>query len=312
MTVRPKILIVDDKPENLFALEKTLQKLEVEIFQAKSGNEALGLSLEHEFCLAIVDVQMPEMDGYEFVELLRGNEITAELPVIFVSAIFSDEYHHRKGYDSGAVDFMSKPYIPEIMISKVRVFIELYNHRMKLQDALDELNHANLMLTRRTHQLEIINKIGQQVTSTLDLKTLLPQVAQLIQAQFGFTMVGIWLADNARQQIVLEASTKNHLSSEVSVPMDHKGLVAQSCSKGKVILENKASTNPYFVPTHGLQMVGSELALPLKIQNEILGVLDVQSERPQVFVEEDTTVLETLTAQIVIAIRNARLYSQAK
>src|SRR5205085_2497869 len=103
MADKPKILIVDDKPNNLFALEKTLQKMPVEVFQALSGNEALNLVLEHKFALAIVDVQMPEMDGYELVELLRTNIATASMPVIFVSAIFSDEYHHRKGYDSGAV-----------------------------------------------------------------------------------------------------------------------------------------------------------------------------------------------------------------
>ena len=104
-----KVLILDDKPQNLFALEKLLSKLEVEVVQTTSGVEALGLTLEHEFCLAIVDVQMPEMNGYEFLELLRGNPSTASLPVIFISAIYSDEYHHRKGYDAGAVDFQSLP-----------------------------------------------------------------------------------------------------------------------------------------------------------------------------------------------------------
>ena len=115
----PKILTVDDKPQNLFALEKLLIKLEVEVFQANSGFDALSLTLEHDFCLAIVDVQMPQMDGYELVELLRSNSNTASLPVIFVSAIYSDEYHHRKGYDAGAVDFLSKPFVPEILLSKV-------------------------------------------------------------------------------------------------------------------------------------------------------------------------------------------------
>ncbi|HBY07831.1 MAG TPA: hypothetical protein DEH22_08645, partial [Chloroflexi bacterium] len=73
------------------------------LITATSGNDALLLTLDHEFCLAIVDVQMPNMDGYELVELLHGNRRTAQVPVIFVSAIFSDEYHHRKGYDVGAV-----------------------------------------------------------------------------------------------------------------------------------------------------------------------------------------------------------------
>jgi DNA-binding response OmpR family regulator len=312
MTDKTKILIVDDKQENLFALAKTLQKLDVEVLQAKSGNEALGLTLEHEFCMAIVDVQMPEMDGYELVDLLRGNDATASLPVIFVSAIFSDEYHHRKGYDSGAVDFMSKPFIPEILLSKVKVFIELYNQRMKLQNTVDELNHANLMLTRRTRQLETSNKIGQQVTSILDLKQLLPQVIKIIQAQFNYTMVGIWLADDSRENITLAASTLLQNLEGMIIPIDHKGLVAQSCRNGTVVLENKASTNPLYVPTKGMQLVGSELALPLKIQSEILGVLDVQSERPQAFVPEDVFALENLTSQIVIAIRNARSYLKLK
>ena len=312
MADKPKILIVDDKQENLFALDKTLQKLDVEVLQARSGNEALGLTLEHEFCMAIVDVQMPEMDGYELVELLRGNDATASLPVIFVSAIFSDEYHHRKGYDSGAVDFMSKPFIPEIMISKVKVFIELYNQRIKLQNAVDELNHANRQLTRRTRQLETSNKIGQQVTSILDLKQLLPQVIKIIQTQFNYTMVGIWLADDARENVILAASTMSQDLEGTTIPISHKGLVAQSCSVGNVLMENKASTNPLFVSTKGMSIVGSELALPLKIHNEILGVLDIQSERPQAFVPEDVSALENLTPQIVIAIRNARSYSKLK
>src|SRR5512145_2261838 len=125
----PKILIVDDRPENLYALEKLLKVLDVKVVQALSGAEALNLTLEQDFCVAIVDIQMPEMDGYELVELLRSNEGTNTLPVIFVSAIFSDEYHHRKAYEAGAVDFMSKPFVPEILLSKVKVFIELYQQR---------------------------------------------------------------------------------------------------------------------------------------------------------------------------------------
>jgi putative two-component system response regulator len=83
--------------------------------------------------VAIVDVQMPGMNGYELAELLRGNQSTSRLPIIFLSAMYSDEYHHRKGYDAGAVDFLSKPYIPEILISKIRVFINLYEQRLQLE-----------------------------------------------------------------------------------------------------------------------------------------------------------------------------------
>jgi len=149
---RPKILTVDDKPHNLYVLKRLLATLEVEIFQATSGLEALSLTLEHDFCLAIVDVQMPEMDGYELVELWRGNPDTASLPVIFVSAIYSDEYHHRKGYDAGAVDFMSKPFVGEILLSKARVFLDLYHQRVRLEELVGQLNAKNEALEVEINQ----------------------------------------------------------------------------------------------------------------------------------------------------------------
>jgi CheY-like chemotaxis protein len=143
---KAKVLIVDDKPENLYALSKLLKNLEVEVYQALSGPEALNLVLAHDFCVAVVDIQMPGMDGYELVELLRSNEGTATLPVIFVSAIFSDEYHHRKGYEAGAVDFMSKPFTPQILLSKIKIFMDLYQQRRAVQQ-------ANVVLAKRAIQL---------------------------------------------------------------------------------------------------------------------------------------------------------------
>jgi putative two-component system response regulator len=155
-----KILMVDDREENLYALEKILNEIpNVLSIQSNNGNDALMHTLEHDFCLAIVDVQMPEMDGYELVELLRGNQKTAQLPVIFVSAIFSDEFHHRKGYDVGAVDFLSKPFNPQILLSKVRVFISLYEQRLQLEDWSKSLEK---LVEQRTAQL------AQAYESTLE------------------------------------------------------------------------------------------------------------------------------------------------
>jgi signal transduction histidine kinase len=153
-TPRPQILIVDDRPENLFALQKILKSLEVDVFQASSGNDALGLALEHDFFAAILDVQMPGMDGYELAELLRGNPATAALPILFVSAVFSDEYHHRKAYDVGAVDFLSKPFVPEILLSKVKVFMALYQQRRALEKFIADLNRANAQLELTNRELE--------------------------------------------------------------------------------------------------------------------------------------------------------------
>lgn len=157
MTAPSSILIVDDRLENLFALTKLLQKLEVEVYEAESGVEALNLALNLDFCVAIIDIQMPDMDGYELVELLRSNKVTATLPVIFVSAVYSDEYHHRKGYETGAVDFLSKPFVPEILLSKVQVFIDLHKQRHALEQAnltLAKLNaDKNKFLSIISHDL---------------------------------------------------------------------------------------------------------------------------------------------------------------
>ena len=331
MSDKPKILIVDDVPQNLFALEKILRKLDVDVFQASSGNDALGLVLEHEFALAIVDVQMPQMDGYELVELLRANTATASLPVIFVSAIYSDEYHHRKGYDSGAVDFMSKPFIPDILLSKVRVFIDLYEKRRELQNMVDELNsvnatlsqrtalletstnqlqRANSALSRRTALLETSVKIGQQITSILDLKELLSVVTGIIQMQFNYSWVSIWLLSEDRTSLILEARTKNIAEVGTFIPSEHKGLAGQVCRTGETAMNNNAGKDANFVTTPGLAIVFSELSIPLKFSDKTMGALDIQSERLEAFNPDDVAALQLLCTQISVAVHNARLYTQ--
>jgi two-component system, sporulation sensor kinase E len=132
-----KILIVDDRPENLLALERLLQDTGAQVIRATSGNEALKATLHHDFALAILDVQMPEMDGYELAEYLRGGENTRNLPIIFLTAVYADEHHVFKGYAAGAVDFVTKPYSPEIMLAKVRVFLELDRQRRELIEKVE-------------------------------------------------------------------------------------------------------------------------------------------------------------------------------
>jgi signal transduction histidine kinase/DNA-binding response OmpR family regulator len=310
MSIRPKILIVDDKPENLYALEKTLQKIDVQVFKAHSGNDALALTLDHDFCAAIVDVQMPEMDGYELVELMRGSDVTANLPVIFVSAIFSDEYHHRKGYDAGAVDFLSKPFVPEILLSKVRVFMDLYERRSELQTAVEQLNHSNAVLARRAMQLEISSKVGQQITSILDVDTLLSQVVRVIESGFGYSQVTVWLADEMALGSVVQAGDgKASLVDVDEVKPD--GIVHQVLTHGRNYLTNDAQHDPLApLSSSSLRMLGSRLVLPLKAQNKILGALDIQSERRSAFANDDMTVLQIISDQVAVALRNASLYSQ--
>jgi len=128
-----KILIVDDRPENLYAMNDLLKHEEAEIYTAKSGNEALALMLRHEFAVVLLDVMMPEMDGFETAELIRSNDDTKDTPIIFLTAINKEDSHIFRGYASGAVDYIFKPFEPDILKSKVRVFIKLYRMMIERQ-----------------------------------------------------------------------------------------------------------------------------------------------------------------------------------
>jgi len=142
MQGQPKILIVDDKLPNLIALETVLKNSDVEFVRALSGNDALALTLKHEFALAIIDIQMPDMDGYETVEFIQNDPNIAYFPVIFVSAIHKDEFYVVKGIETGAVDFISKPIVPSILRGKVKVFLDLYEHKKQLETSNIELQKA--------------------------------------------------------------------------------------------------------------------------------------------------------------------------
>ena len=137
------ILIVDDMPNNLFALEKVLNTLDdVTVIKASSGQEALGLTLHYNFALAILDVQMPEMDGYELANYLLGDPSTCRIPIIFLTAAFADEQHSFKGYERGAVDYIVKPFNQTIFLSKVKVFLELARYRISLERTIEERTSA--------------------------------------------------------------------------------------------------------------------------------------------------------------------------
>lgn len=136
------ILIVDDRPENLLALESILDRPELSIIKAKSGNEALGLLLEHDFALVLLDVQMPEMDGFETAELMRVRERTRTIPIIFVTAISKEEKHIFKGYEAGAVDYLFKPIDSHILINKVNVFLDLYRQKHTLEKTMEHLRQT--------------------------------------------------------------------------------------------------------------------------------------------------------------------------
>ncbi|HUD41953.1 MAG TPA: diguanylate cyclase [Dokdonella sp.] len=148
MNGKPKILSVDDTPANLMAVRTLLARFDVEVIEARSGNEALAATLDHEFALILLDVSMPDMSGFEVANLLAQEPSTRETPIIFVSATYADEVHRLQGYHSGAVDYITKPLDERVLRSKVQVFLDLYKRGTMLKRALSQLAERNAQLER--------------------------------------------------------------------------------------------------------------------------------------------------------------------
>lgn len=139
MKMPVKFLLVDDLPQNLLSLEALLRRDDLMLLKARSGDEALELLLQHDVALALIDVQMPGLNGFELAELMRGNERTRHIPIIFVTAGAHSAERRFQGYEAGAVDFIQKPIEPDILRSKTEVFFELYRQRQLLAEQRDVL-----------------------------------------------------------------------------------------------------------------------------------------------------------------------------
>jgi len=154
---RVQILLVDDRAENLLALEAILEPLSQQLTRANSGPEALRKVLETEFAAILLDVQMPGMNGFEVAEIIKSRERSRTIPIIFLSAISKEDAYVFKGYSMGAVDYVFKPFNPDVLRSKVSVFVDLYMKQRQIQqqgDLLRESQKRELELEHRTSLLE--------------------------------------------------------------------------------------------------------------------------------------------------------------
>ena len=142
MNLKPKILIVDDNVSNIIVIEELLCDLDVELVRARSGLEAIEKTRQHDFALILMDVQMPGMDGFECVEIIRQDAKNLLLPIIYITAIYNENYYRTKGIKTGAVDFIAKPIIPDLFIGKVTLFVNLYKQRIVLEQEIQRRKEA--------------------------------------------------------------------------------------------------------------------------------------------------------------------------
>lgn len=134
------LLLVDDRPENLIALEAILEAPDRRLLKAVNGTEALTMALKNDLSLILLDVQMPDMDGFEVADLLRRNAKTKQVPLIFCTALSKEKKYIARGFDSGAADYLFKPIDPDLLTAKVRVFLELDLQKRKLQHTLTQMH----------------------------------------------------------------------------------------------------------------------------------------------------------------------------
>ena len=187
---KAKILLVDDEPKSLFALQELLSTLGQNLMVAQSGEEALRLALRNDFAVILLDVRMPGIDGFETARLIRSRDRSKSTPIIFLTAAADEMTSMFRGYEVGAVDYLMKPVIPEVLKSKVAVFVELFRKTERLRESEDKLRRlaAHLISIREEERAHIAREIHDELGQVLT----------------GLKMEVTWLAKRLHEQPLLD------------------------------------------------------------------------------------------------------------
>jgi signal transduction histidine kinase/DNA-binding response OmpR family regulator len=321
------ILIVDDLPEKILVLESILEELGENVITARSGEQALGRVLEHEFAVILLDIIMPGMDGYETAQLIRCRKKSAHTPIIFVTA-FADELHTAQGYQLGVVDYILTPVVPEVLRSKVRVFVELSRMTQQARRQADEqvalareqaARVAAEEATRRSAFLAeaskaLANSLEPEATTRGLVRTVIPFLADFAAVALADARGDVGRAEFAWR----DAGGALHEKHGCALDEAFGGLstaVEQAIASGRpevlpghVEGVNRVRRGPLPRPWW-VDALGPTLVLPLLARGRTLGVLALARESGGPSYERsDRTLADELAGRAAIALDNARLH----
>jgi signal transduction histidine kinase/DNA-binding response OmpR family regulator len=331
---KTNILIVDDLPEKVLVLSSILEELGENIVSAQSGREALRHLLDCEFAVILLDINMPDMDGFETATLIRQRKRTAHTPIIFITA-FSDEMHAARGYSLGAVDYILSPVVPEVLRTKVRVFVDLFRMREQVKRqadqrvALAQEQAARAAAEEANRRSRFLAEASTVLASSLDPEATLPELARLLVPFLGDLSV-ITLVDDDANRTDTELAWQSSASGPCAVSVrDYRTLPTPlALTLERVVVSGKmevlADLDPNLAPVAALENASAEtmanekqppfavrsgLVLPLVARDRTLGVLALaRAHSSQRYTPADVAFAEDLANRAAVALDNARLY----
>lgn len=308
----PVVLIVDDIADNLLALEGVLRRDDVEIVSARSGQDALEALLEHDVAVAIIDVMMPEMDGFELAELIRGVDRTRHVPIIFVTAGSRAEYRVFTGYQTGAIDFLFKPLDEQILRAKVDVLVKLEKQRRQLDLAVAAERRAH----ERVAQLQRVTAALNGVVSPETIgRCCLPLMCETIGACMGaLTMLSTdgkeleTIGSVGIPQEILQSFRRMSVDANVSAAeaiRTHEPVFIESGDEYERKYGGLVGRLPGYLP-------GTRVTIPLVVNDRVIGTMGFGFSSWRAVPPADRAFLLTTAGQCAQALERARLYERER
>ncbi|MDP3642827.1 MAG: PAS domain S-box protein [Bacteroidota bacterium] len=298
-TIHSKILIVDDNAFYLSVLKTILKDVEVEIYMANSGEEALRLINENNFALAVLDIEMPGMNGFELAGHIRNLHNRDLLPIIFLTAYFSDDMQMFKGYDNGAIDYLTKPVNRVMFISKVKIFLELDKQKRKLLANKESLQKSKMELEQNQREIRFQNITLQKTQAEMD------ESRKKYIKLYDFAPTGYFTIDSAGKMFDINLKAASMFGQEQSrlINLDFKSFIAPEMLSETdnflaEVFNNKASSGCELklMPINGKTLyVFLEGALTDRKQKCLMSMVDISDRKEaQIAMEESESLYHSL------------------